>query len=284
MSWLPPGKKAAVCMSVDDVHPTAIAPAALEHVRELQRRHPQLRVTLFTTPDWRSSAPFPSAEGARLEILPPHTYRLDRHEQFCAQLREWPSVEIAIHGLHHIARGRRSIAEFDGASRRRCSSMLRRALTIFESARLPVTRGLCPPAWHATPALLGAMGDESFSYVGSARDLDTPAAANATTNGSGMRGLPLVLPHRFENGVVHITTNYQATSNDERAFSIIETGGLLCVKAHLLAELGTYRALDGLTPAYRDQLDALFHSVEDRYGDAIWWTTMGEVAARMTQP
>src|SRR4029077_6219852 len=137
---------------------------------DLQERHPQLKVTLFTTPDWRSIAPFPEPSIIdrlpvlrdrvyRVPRLPRATYRLDRHEDFCAMLRGWPGIEIAIHGLHHVARGRRPIAEFDGASRRRCRAMLLRAIEIFDEARLPVIRGLCPPAWNASDALLDAMVD-----------------------------------------------------------------------------------------------------------------------------
>jgi len=61
--WLPSGKKAAVCFSIDDVHPAGSADAfdaggdlgrgALGRVERLLERHPQLRLTLFVTPDWR---------------------------------------------------------------------------------------------------------------------------------------------------------------------------------------------------------------------------------------
>ena len=46
--WLPAGKRAAVCLTVDDVHPAPVAEEALGHVRWLQERHPFLRATLFT--------------------------------------------------------------------------------------------------------------------------------------------------------------------------------------------------------------------------------------------
>ncbi|HEX7677940.1 MAG TPA: hypothetical protein VF713_07450, partial [Thermoanaerobaculia bacterium] len=83
------GNRPAVCFSVDDVHPAPVAAEALGHVRWLQERHPQLRVTLFTTPDWRTLDPYPTRRFlSRLPFVrdriftvavhPRGTYRLDR--------------------------------------------------------------------------------------------------------------------------------------------------------------------------------------------------------------
>ena len=67
--WLPPGKRAAVCFTIDDVHPGKSADhydgggdlgnGALGRVTELLERHPDLHVTLFTTADWREISPTP---------------------------------------------------------------------------------------------------------------------------------------------------------------------------------------------------------------------------------
>ena len=74
--WLPDHHDAAVTFSIDDVHPGRSSDAyeaggdlgdgALGHVAWLLERHPQLRVTLFTTPDWRelSPNPYPQAAGS----------------------------------------------------------------------------------------------------------------------------------------------------------------------------------------------------------------------------
>src|SRR6266850_2096651 len=61
--WLPAGRRAAVCFNVDDVHPATsqdefdaggdLGRGALGRVERLLDRQPQLRVTLFVTPDWR---------------------------------------------------------------------------------------------------------------------------------------------------------------------------------------------------------------------------------------
>lgn len=290
MSWLPASKRAAVCFSVDDVHPAPVAREALSHVQWLQERHPRLRVTLFTTPDWRTLDAYPTrALLARIPLVRDHvftvavhrrgTYRLDRHEAFCAFLRNWQGAEVALHGLHHVRTGLRPVLEFERRSTAQCRGILVAAMKLFEDARLPLVPGMTPPGWQASPQLLRAMHDAGLSFVASARDLDTPAAPDAVARGSGLTGVPLFRPQRIEPGLLHIPTNFQATSTIDRALAILDCGGLLSIKAHLLVESGSYRALDGLSPQYREQLDQLFSTIEDRFGDDVWWTSMGELAS-----
>jgi hypothetical protein len=157
--------------------------------------------------------------------------------------------------------------------------MLDAAMALFESARLPLLRGMAPPGWHAPPPLLQAMRDAGLAFVASARDLDTPVSPGAAANGSGLRGVPLFRPERIDPGLLHIPTNFQATSTIDRALAILDCGGLLSIKAHLLVASGAYRALDGLSPEYRESLHRLFSTIEERFGDAIWWTSMGELAS-----
>ena len=80
--------------------------------------------------------------------------------------------------------------------------------------------------------------------------------------------------------LVHFTTNFQATSTLERALTIIECGGLLAIKAHIFKTGGGITMLDGLDNAYCDYLERLWRELETRYGDALWWTTLAEVADR----
>lgn len=286
MNWSRP----AVCFAVDDVHPAPEAAQALTHVQWLQERHPQLRVTLFTTPDWRTLDPYPTRRVlsrvpwvrdriSTAAVHPRGTFRLDRHEEFCSLLRGWRGAEVALHGLHHVRAGMRPVLEFADRDRRACRVILDQAMAIFEHARLSFVRGMSPPGWEAPPPLLEAMRDAGLVFVASARDLDTPISGAATAQGSGLRGVSLVRPQRLEPGLLHFPTNFQATSPLERAIGILECGGLLSIKAHLLAQSGSYRALDGLTPAYRETLHRLFSTIEERFGDRVWWTSMGEMAS-----
>lgn len=301
--WLPPGKTGAICFTIDDVHPGKSTDAyeaggdldrgMLGHVERLMTRHPHLSVTLFTTADWRELSPMIDRPWlAKIPIvrdrvmlsrtLPPGTMRIDRHPEFVRWLRERPRFEVALHGLHHVHVGPSIHVEFQEQSRRECGRMLREARGIFESAGLPHARGMCPPGWNAPPALLAGMVDAGLRFVASARDIKTPISKGAVTAMSGLTGVPLLEPAWIEGGeLLHFATNFQATSPIERALSILDAGGLLAIKGHAIKNCMGFIALDGIDGVYSNFLDLLFTELERRYGDALWWTTMGQITERM---
>jgi hypothetical protein len=304
--FLPPGKRAAICFTIDDVHPGKssdhydgggdLGAGALGHVQSLLERHPYLHVTLFTTADWREISPFPSKLLAKIPIVrermylarvhPEGTMRIDRHPAFLAYLRSLPRTEIGLHGLHHIHPGPLVHVEFqdDPASVHR--DKLRRMLEIFDASKLPYVRGMCPPGWNAPESLLRVMGELDFEFVASARDIKTNITRDAKTDMSGVRGAPLLFPAFVgDTNLIHVATNFQATSRWERAAAIVEEGGLLAVKAHIIKHAFGHTALDGVDALYCNFLDLLFERLHREYGDSLWWTTMGEVANRLrSQP
>jgi hypothetical protein len=301
-AWLPAGFTGAVCLSVDDVHPTAgdathgngdVAREALGHLERLLERHPNLHATLFTTPDWRSRG-VAASSGLLHRIplvrdlvygvrpLPRGTLRLDRHPAFASYVRAMPRTDVGLHGLHHVRRGTRSVEEFAGRTRAECMRMLREGQQIMADAGITPVPGITPPGWNASPALLQAMADLDMRFIAAARDLDTPIAPGARASGSGPRGVSLIYPESLPYGrLVQITTNFQATSTPDRAMEILQHGGVLSIKAHLLTRLGSYQAPDGLNDGYAGMLDRLFATIEDRFGDAIWWPTMTALAAQV---
>lgn len=301
--WLIPGKRAAVCFSIDDVHPGRardgydgggdLGDGALGLVERLLERHPALHVTLFTTPDWREISPVPTRPiVSRLPVLrdrlylaavhPRGTMRLGRHPQFVRYLQALPRTELGLHGLHHIHPGRTVLIEFQHQGVEACKAMLREAMAIFEEAGLPFVPGMTPPGWNAPPALLQAMVELGLSFVASARDIKTPVLPGARAAMSGLRGVSLLEPEWIAEGrLVHLPANFQATSPKERAVDLIEAGGLLSIKAHIVKDALGHIALDGVDALYMNYLDALFCWLEDRYGDGLWWTSMGAIAAHM---
>lgn len=301
--FLPPGKTGAVCFTIDDVHPGRSTDAyeaggdlgkgALGHVEWLLERHSGLQVTLFTTADWREISPVPTRtllarvpvlrEHAYLaEVLPKGAMRLDRHPDFVRYLKGLPRTEVGLHGLHHIHRGPTVLIEFQNESADECERILRRAQAIFRDATLSPPSGMTPPGWNAPPGLLEAMARVGMKYIASARDIRTPISRDARTAMSGLNGLSLIFPESVCDGrLVHISSNFQATSAIDRALEIVNAGGLLSIKAHIIKNALGHVALDGMDALYRNYLDTLCSILEDRFGDRLWWTTTGEVAARL---
>jgi Uncharacterized protein conserved in bacteria (DUF2334) len=287
---------------VDDVHPSTSADAyeaggdmgagALGRVEWLLERHPHLHVTLFTTPDWREISPVPTRRLlARVPVLrkrmflapvlPAGTMRLDRHPAFARYVGGLPRTEVALHGLQHVHPGPDLPAEFQGQTREHCLRMLDEAMAIFQAAGLPRPAGMVPPRYNTPPALVEAMGQAGFSYLASARDILTPATSAAVCAGSGLQGVPLARPALLSGGLVHLPANFQATSPVDRAYQVLDGGGLLSIKAHIVKDAVGHVALDGMDDLYRNYLDALFTLLHARYGESLWWTTMGGVAAQV---
>jgi hypothetical protein len=305
LDWLPPGKQAAVCFTVDDVHPGRsdqhydgggdLDRGALGLLHRLLERHPQLRITLFTTADWREISPAISRRLlARIPIvrerfhlapiLPEGSRRLDRHPEFVRYVRSMPRTEVAFHGLHHVHPGQQIHVEFQEQDAKTCEQILRRMVAIFESSGVPFVRGMCPPGWNAPDALIDAMQALDFEFLASARDVRSDVRRDARTEMSGLRGVSLIHPTRIARGsLVHFTTNFQATSPIERALSILDIGGVLAVKAHIIKNALGHLALDGVDAVYCNFLDLLFAELERRYGDRLWWTTMGEMSRHLRE-
>lgn len=301
--WLPPGKRAAIVFSVDDVHPgyntngnqTPADPRAgnLAHVGWLLERHPQLRVTLFTTADWRQTSPLPRRKlVSRIPFVRDHSYlspthptgtfRLGRHPDFVQYLKEFPRVEIGLHGLNHVRRGPGLPIEFEGRSVSECARMLRESIAIFEEAGLTYSPGMTPPGWELSDNLASAMVEVGLQFVASARDIRTPVSQGAVTNMSGLKGVSLIHPQLIrDNQLVHFTSNFQATCPVDRAIEIVECGGLLAIKAHIIKNASGHIALDGMDELYRNYLDLLFAHLENTYADSLWWTSMGELSDRI---
>ncbi|HEY2675694.1 MAG TPA: DUF2334 domain-containing protein [Steroidobacteraceae bacterium] len=301
--WLPPGKRAAVSLSVDDIHPATsvdsyeaggdLAAGALGRLAELQRRHCNLKATLCVTPDWRLDSLVPDVGLVRripwlnrrvhwTRLRPVGHFRLDRYPSLVGYLNEATQCEVVLHGLTHSHVGREFAVEFQDETEAQCTAIVQRGLAIFQAADLRFVRGFVPPAWNAPPALIAALDALSFEFLCSARDIDTPVSAEATASKSGLRGVSLIYPQFVgRQKLVHFTSNFQATSSFERAYQILDHGGLLHVKAHIFKSGGGRVMLDGLDEHYLNYLDSLFCLITERYGAGLWWATLSEVAQRV---
>jgi hypothetical protein len=301
--WLPPGKTAAVCFSIDDVHPGTskdsyeaggdLSAGALGRLQQLQRRHPKLKATLCVTPDWRLGSLTP--EGAWLRQIPwvdrgvhwarsrgSGRFRLDRHPQLVDYLNELERCEVVLHGLMHSHDGPQFAVEFQDESEEQCLDVIQRGLTIFKRARLKFVAGYAPPGWNAPASLIGALNRMNFQFLTAARDVHSAIEPGAVTAMSGLQGVSLLYPQFVGPGpLVHLSCNFQATSSFERAEEIVQLGGVLHVKAHIFKSAGRHVMLDGLDDLYCNYLDLLFTYLTKRFGEHLWWAHLSEVAHRM---
>jgi hypothetical protein len=173
----------------------------------------------------------------------------------------------ALHGLHHP--GRLVSVEFQNQDRVHCAKLLDEAIRIFDQSGLRWTRGLQPPGWNCPPALRQACHDVGIEWIMSARDIWTPVTRQATTAMSGLADVSMLFPERIVPNLLHITTNFQATSPAERAFEIVDAGGVLSIKAHISKKLPGHTHLDGVDRVYMNYLDRLFDQIKDLYGEEI---------------
>jgi len=290
----------AVVFSIDDIHPSGssqgieaggdLERGVLGRVRSLLHAHPRLRVTLFVTADWRAWTSFPTRRAlARLPLVRERVYlcrrlaagtmRLDRHPEFCRFLLALPRTEVAAHGLDHVGLGPEPAREFARKRGQRLERDLDRMEEIFAAAGFGRPAGIAPPGWAVPPALLDELERRGFRYVQGGRDLETPVAPGATGRGSGLAGLPLFAPARLPGRrLVHVPSNWSATSDRNRCRRVLDSGGLLSIKAHAIKQGRGHVALDGLDEAYRARLDGLFGMVEAEYGRDVRWLTMAEAA------
>jgi hypothetical protein len=300
--WLPPGKSAAVVFSVDDIHPGSSADpyeaggdlqdGALGRLAEFMGHHPDLKASLCVTPDWRLNSLVPDTRVMRhvpglrnhvhwTRLHPKGHFRLDKFPSLVRYLNGLERCEVVLHGLHHAHRGPRLAVEFQDQSEAECARIVRRGMEIFDTAGIRCSRGFAPPAWNAPPPLIAALGRLGFDYLLSARDVNTAISEDALTAMSGLSGVSLIYPQRIgAHGIVHLSTNFQATSPLDRAFQIIELGGLLHIKAHIFKSGGGHIMQDGIDALYLNYLDAVLRILQQRFGGALWWAHLSEVAAR----
>lgn len=206
--------------------------------------------------------------------------RLGRHPGFVSFLRNLPRTEIGLHGLDHVGVAAPWHIEFLGRGLIETKERIAEMLSIFQEAGLPHANGMTPPGWFMGTELAQALIESGIHFAASARDIITPITRDGVAWMSGLRGASLIYPQWIcGRRLLHFCTNFQATSQSQRANEIVEAGGLLAIKAHIVKRAGSYVALDGLDEAYCSYLDRLFEQLES-YGDGIWWTSMGEIAAR----
>ena len=298
-NWKPKNKKAAICFTIDDIFPGKssdlyeaggdLEKGVFKHLLWLTERHPQLKITLFTTADWRETHPFPQKKIlAKIpwlrdqfylaKVLKKGTMSLVNHPEFVDFLNQHPQFEVAFHGLHHVHKGLKIPVEFQNQSKEEFDTIISEMISIFEKSNINYIKGICPPGWNAPEQLIDVLVEKKINFIASSRDVFTNISKDAKCNMSGLKGTSLLYPEYIKSKLVHFPSNFQPNNNIDRLHSIIDNSGLVAIKGHMIKRIANYVALDGIDEAYVNYLDVLFSKIEDQYGEDIWWTTMGEIS------
>ena len=300
LNWKPPHKKAAVCFTIDDIHPAKstdfyeaggdLEKGNLRLVNWLLKRHPKLKTTFFTTANWREISPIPTRRLLqKIPILRDKFFlakrykkdamNLERHPEFVEYLNNMEGAEIAFHGLYHVHKGLKIPVEFQNQTEDEFNEIIKEMTRIFKDSGLDHVKGICPPGWNAPEPFLNQLIEHNFDFLASSRDIFTEVNEKAEANMSGIKGVPLIYPTRIKSDrILHIPTNFQANSTVDRAKRIVDHSGLLSIKAHMVKSALGFIAIDGVDELYMNYLDVLFTQLENEYGDDLWWTSMGEIS------
>jgi hypothetical protein len=80
--------------------------------------------------------------------------------------------------------------------------------------------------------------------------------------------------------LIHIPANFNATRPIDRAIDIIEHGGILSIKAHIVKQFPGHTLYDGVDEVYMNYLDTMLTILEGKYGESLWFATMDEIATQ----
>jgi len=295
---LPEGKRAAIYLTIDDIHPGSskdlyeaggdLSDGALGHVEWLLRRHPKLKITLFVTADWRETFPYPTKRLlSSLPFLrdwfylsplrPKGEMALTNHRKFVRFLNSLKRVTIGLHGLHHVTKGLVVPAELNNKTARQVSQIIDEMVQIFEEAGLNYIPCFAPPNWECNETIVEPLLRHNIRLIMSGRDVLAEISKKATIQMSGLKGVSLIYPESvFDGRLLHLPSNFHSTSPIDRAVEIIELGGVVGIKAHIIKKAGSLIARDGLDEGYRNYLDLLLSELDKRYSDELWWTDVNE--------
>jgi hypothetical protein len=295
---VPTGKKAAIYLTIDDVHPGTskdlyeaggdLSEGVLGHVEWLLERHPQLKVTLFVTADWRETYPYPTRKLlSSIPGLREHCYlsplrrkgkmALSNHGEFVKYLNSLERVTIGLHGLHHVTQGPYVPAELNNKNVNQIEKIVDEMVDIFEKAGLEYIPCFAPPGWECDEKIVDPLLRHDVRLIMSGRDVLSEVAREAKIEMSGLKGVSLIYPESvFHGRLLHLPSNFHATCPIDRAIEIIELGGVVGIKAHIIKKAGSLIARDGLDETYRNYLDLLLFDLEQRYSDDLWWTDVYE--------
>ena len=257
-----------VVWGVDDPRPEEVCDKPLKLLQEFKQSYPEVKITLFVTPDWVHKPQNKMLKFDFLGILkhfvkynswPGGTYSLDKHKNWVNNLKEF---EVADHGLTHFQQARASAAEFERLSYEQCANKIQRALELFETVGVK-PKGFAPPGWGVNDNLVKALKDFKFRYLAGCLDDTVEVGKDAVANQAGIKNVKAFFPTDL-GGIVNIPRNWDIhKSSLERAENVIKLNGILGLHSHILDEYLGERIGNGITENNLKNVEKLLDSIEN---------------------
>lgn len=256
-------------LNFDDFHPQndnvgdfgGLGGAAISFFEELFREFPNLKITMFTTPNWVDRPmKFPSSWyhlrklfGIR-PVVPSYInepFRIDKHNNWCAWVKQKISegrLEIMVHGYkHHNKNITVHGQEFLNIKYETAKESIEKAEKLFDQCGIHYVKGFRPPGWGYSSGLFKALKELNYSIVS-------------------------IFPSQFRisevgdiNGFLVPPQNVSVHESIEIALAEAEKSGLVFLKGHIAYQYGSEIIENGLSEKNKENLKQILRELELNY-------------------
>lgn len=228
---------------------------------ELWEKFPDLKITMFTTPNWVDRPFLFSKYYYYLRFLfkffpvvkpfGDEPFNLLKHPEWCSWVRDEVKkgrLEIAVHGYNHhnpvrVIHGQ----EFLGLNSSEVENKLSLAEEIFERAEIPFVKGFRPPGWGMADSLTQNLLKRGYEFFG-----PYPSSYRLSKVGD-LDGLKIV------------PQNYSISESASIALGQAEENGVVFAKGHLAHNYGKEIISNGLSEENFVNLMSVISSLQDKY-------------------
>jgi len=265
-------------LNFDDIHPESSKHIAdcggnredgvFKYIIRLLDEFPDLKITLFVTPNWIDKPNDPLIIKTIKRCLSMkytnqwnnEPFRLDRHKEWCGWLDNINRIEIAIHGLYHHRDSDPHSAEFKDLPYDECLKRLKVAEEIFKRSGLNYVRGFRPPGWGVSEGLFRALKDLEYSFISCH---------------------PTDMEITMINDIVNIPQNWDIMrSSVEDGLKLLEEHGHIFAKGHIQNRYGRDYNGNGLTEKSYENIRKLLIEIENRDVEFIFMEKVAKLYKR----
>lgn len=236
--------------------------------RRLLAEFPELKITLFTVPNWidrprRIPGPWYHLKRALgLPIIHPlanEPFRLDKHQRWSdvvGALASAGRLEIAVHGYYHCNPWNYAHAqEFSHLEESQAYERIAQAEQLLGRCGIPFVKGFRPPGWGMSAGLIRALKRLNYRFI-------SPFSPYLRLSRIGV----------FE-GMAVPPQNWGLIDDPTLAVDLAATHGVVFAKGHIAPRYGV-ETMDGITPTRWQNLRRVLHELHDHF--EVRFVTMSE--------